>query len=524
MDFNNPPVLKDAYESFFAVGNVVSPRDLGTERFDLLTKHFSILTAENAMKPIFLQEKKGVFTFDEADKMVNAVLDAGLKMHGHTLTWHQQSPEWLYREGIDRNEAIDNLVTHARTVAAHYRGKMVSWDVLNEAINDSIGNPQDWKSCLRRSPWYNAIGPDYIEIVFLAAREADPGALLYYNEYNMDNQRKALAVYNMVKELNEKYPNAGGRPLIDGVGMQGHYRVNTNPEQVKESLERFISLGVVVSITELDVGAGADLTDEKALEQGIAYARLFALFKKYPLGRVTIWGLDDGRSWRRQNYPTLFDAQLKAKPAFFGVLDPDNFLTHYKDHAVEKNLLRSKAPYGAPALDPSHPRWKKAPELPVNKQITAWQGAAGTAKALWDENNLYVMVKVENAVLNKNHPSPWEQDSVEIFIDEGNHKTNYMQEDDGQYRINFDNERSFNPPSIEAGFESKTYVSGQTYTVVAKIPFKTLKPKKNMEIGFDIQINGASAQGMRQNIAVWNDLTGNAWQDPSCYGILKLIK
>jgi len=522
--------LKDSYASFFPVGNVISPRDMGTPRFDMLQKHFDILTAENAMKPLYLQREKGVFTFDAADALVSAVLEAGLKMHGHTLAWHQQSPEWLNREGIGRDEAVENLITHVKTVAGHFRGRVVSWDVLNEAVIDNPSSPGDWRASLRQTPWLQAIGPEYIELAFRAAREADPDALLYYNDYNMDNRNKALAVYNMVKELNEKNPDVLGRPLIDGVGMQGHYRVNTNLENVAAALERFASLGVEVSITELDVQAGANsaLTPEQAVEQGAVYARLFALFREHAavMGRVTIWGLDDGASWRSPTSPTLFDRELREKPAFFGALNPAAFLVENEGRlaSLKKEPRLAEARYGTPALDAADPLWQSAPEIPVNQYIMAWQGAQGTARVLWDEQYLYVLIAVQNAELNKAHPSPHEQDSVEIFIDEGNHKASYMQGDDAQYRINFDNEASYNPPAIAEGFESSAVVSGSAYTVAAKIPFRTVKPQENVIIGFDMQINGASARGGRQSIAVWNDTGGNAWQDPSVYGLLRLVK
>jgi endo-1,4-beta-xylanase len=523
--------LKERYRPFFPVGNVVSPRDIGTTRFDLLAKHFDILTAENAMKPLYLQREKGEYTFDVADKLVDAALEAGLKVHGHTLAWHQQSPEWINREGIDRNEAIENLVDHAKTVAGHFRGRVVSWDVLNEAINDNP-NP-NWRMALRRVPWYNAIGEEYIAIAFKAAREADPDAKLYYNDYNLDNPNKALAVYNMVKEINEKNPNVLGRPLIDGIGMQGHYRVGVKLENVAASLQRFASLGVEVSITELDVQAGASytLTPQQAIEQGAVYARLFALFRENAgvLGRVTIWGLDDGTSWRSMTSPTLFDRDLREKPAFFGALDPAAFLAQNESRlavTVKKDPLQTSARYGSPSLDVEDPLWWTTEEIPINRYIMAWQGASGTSRVLWDEQALYVLITVNDAELNKANPAPHEQDSVEIFIDEGNHKAGYMQSDDGQYRVNFENETSFNPPPIEAGFESRAFisVSGKAYAVTAKIPWKTIKPQEGAIIGFDLQINGASSRGMRQSVAVWNDTTGDAWQDPSLYGLLRLVR
>jgi len=154
----------------------------------------------------------------------------------------------------------------------------------------------------------------------------------------------------------------------------------------------------------------------------------------------------------------------------------------------------------------------------------AWQSAGGSARVLWDEQYLYVLAAVANAELNKDNQSPHEQDSVEIFIDEGNHKASYIQSDDGQYRVNFANEQSFSSPAIAAGFESRAVVSGSSYTITAKIPFKTIAPKENTLIGFDLQINGASSRGMRQSVTAWNDTTNNGWQDPSLYGSLKLVR
>ncbi|GHV87855.1 hypothetical protein AGMMS50267_02150 [Spirochaetia bacterium] len=515
--------LKSAYAKQFLVGNIVSGANLEGQRFELIKRHYSIATAENAMKPSSLQREKGVFTFEAADAMVDTVLEAGLKMHGHTLAWHQQSPDWMNYEGIPREEALENLVTHTKTVAEHYKGRVISWDVLNEAINDNPPNPTDWKSSLRETPWLRALGPDYVELVFKAAREADPAARLYYNDYNLDNQNKAQAVYAMVKELNEKNPDVGGRPLIDGVGMQGHYRVNTSPDFVEQSLKRFVSLGVEVSITELDVQAGADstLTERQAIEQGIAYAQLFRVFKKYAshIGRVTIWGLDDGTSWRSATNPTLFDEALKAKPAFYAALDPDKFAKENKALPV-KEAKQAEAWYGTPAAA----LWNTIPAIPIDQYLMAWQGASGTAKVLWDEQNLYVLVEVRGAELNKTSRNAHEQDSVEVFVDENNSKTTWFENGDGQYRVNFDNEATFNQTTIAEGFTSAATVSEKSYTVEMKIPFKTITPKNNTRIGFDVQINGASAQGIRQSVAVWNDTSGNSFQDTSGYGVLKLVK
>jgi len=530
--------VKDVYKDNFLIGTAASLQDLDGLRFELLNMHFNSITAENAMKPSELQPTKGNFTFDGADRLVDAAIDAGIKVHGHTLVWHQQSPDWMNTskdaEGntvyLSREEALENLRNHIMTVVEHFGGRVISWDVVNEAMSDNPPNPSDWKGALRKSPWYYAIGEDYLEQAFLAARKVldehpDWDIKLYYNDYNLDNRNKAQAVYNMVKEINENYQKAHpGKLLIDGIGMQGHYSVNTNPTNVELSLRTFIDLGVEVSITELDVRAGSNfqISEKAASAQGHFYAQLFKLFRDNAgnIARVTFWGMDDGTSWRSSENPLLFDKTYKAKPAYYAVIDPDAFIGEHKPETLETN--RTFASYGTPVIDGKADKiWNDTAEIPINRYQTAWHGADGTAKVLYDENNLYVLFKVNDTQLDKGSSNPWEQDSIEVFVDENNAKTSFYEADDGQYRVNYENETSFNPESIDDGFESAVEVSGTNYTVEVKIPFRTIKPISNMQIGFDVQINDGK-DGARQSIATWNDTTGNAYQDTSVIGILAL--
>lgn len=531
--------IKNAYASDFLIGNVISAGDLDGIRYDLLKMHHNAVTAENAMKPDAMQPEKGNFTFTAADQMVDRVLEAGMKVHGHVLVWHSQSPEWMNiteddqgnKVPLSREEALVNLRTHIKTVMEHYGDKVISWDVVNEAMNDNPPNPTDWQGSLRQAPWYHAIGPDYIEQAFLAAREvldAHPewDIKLYYNDYNDDNQNKATAIYDMVKELNDRYAQSHpGKLLIDGVGMQAHYNLNTNPANVRLSLERFITLGVEVSITELDISAGSNhqITEEQANRQGYLYAQLFDLYKEHAdhIARVTFWGLNDSSSWRAESSPLIFDRRMQAKPAYYAIMDPDKFMEEHEPDTSEAN--HTTAAYGTPVIDGNmDTAWSAAPAIPVNRYQTAWNGATGTAKALWDHEHLYVLIQVSDAQLDKTSANAWEQDSIEIFLDQNNERTTFYQDDDGQYRVNFDNETSFSPPSLEEGFVSATQVSGTNYTVEAKIPLTPITPVKNMKLGFDVQINDAK-DGARQRVAAWNDTTGNGWQDTSVYGVLTLI-
>ena len=533
--------IKDVYKNEFLIGNCISAEDLEGVRFDLLNKHFNSVTAGNGMKPDALQREKGKFTFDAADKLIGKFIDNGFKVHGHVLVWHSQSPVWLNTTKdskgnvvpLGREEALTNLRTHIKTVMEHFGDKVISWDVVNEAMNDSPANPSDWQGSLRQAPWYNAIGPDYVEQAFLAAREvldAHPqwNIRLYYNDYNLDNQSKSKAVYNMVKELNEKYAKTHpGKLLIDGVGMQGHYSMSTNPVNVELSLERFISLGVKVSISELDIQAGSNfvMTEDVSKAQGYLYAQLFKIFNAHAsdIERVTFWGTDDGTSWRSSTNPTPFDKNLKAKPAYYGLIDPDEYMSSNPPKAP-KVAKKSAAKFGTPVIDgKAEDIWKDTPELPINQYQMAWNGATGTAKALWDNKNLYVLLQVNDVQLDKGSANAWEQDSVEAFVDENNGKTTFYEDDDGQYRVNFENTASFNPAAIAEGFESAVKVSGTSYTVEMKIAFKAITPEYGKEIGFDAQINDGK-DGARQSAATWNDLTGNGYQDTSVYGTLTLTR
>lgn len=526
--------LKSVYQNDFLIGNALSAEDLEGVRLDLLKLHHNAATAGNAMKPDALQPTKGNFTFTAADAMVNKVLAEGMKMHGHVLVWHQQSPAWMNTAAdqtpLGRDEALANLRNHIRGVMEHFGDRVISWDVVNEAMNDNPSNPDNWQAALRKAPWYDAIGPDYLEQAFLAAREVlddhpEWDIKLYYNDYNDDNQNKAQAIYSMVKELNDKYAlTHPGKLLIDGVGMQAHYNINTNPDNVKLSLEKFISLGVEVSITELDImaGSGNKQTEKERIAQGYLYAKLMDLYKAHAehIARVTFWGMDDRTSWRAESSPLLFDRDLQAKPAYYAVIDPVKFMAEHKPDAAEANV--SEAVYGTPVLDGTADElWASAPEMSVNRYQMAWQGASGKARALWDDENLYVLIQVNDAQLDKSNANAWEQDSVEIFVDENFGRTTFYEDDDGQYRVNYDNEASFSPVAIGAGFESVTKVNGTNYTIEMKIPFKKITPAGGAKIGFDAQINDAKS-GARQSVAAWNDTTGNGYQDTSVFGVLTL--
>ncbi|MCL2633638.1 MAG: endo-1,4-beta-xylanase [Oscillospiraceae bacterium] len=345
----NLPALKDVYADYFLFGSAFVPADLSGIRFALIRHHFNAMTAGNAMKPDAMQPNEGMFRFNRMDEMEEILSSFGIVLCGHTLVWHEQSSAWLNKdsegEPISREQAMQNLIGHIHGVAGHYAGRVIMWDVLNEGMADGPSNPTNWRGALRKSDWYNAFengadkendegGWDYVYLAFVEARKADPNAILYYNDYNLDYQNKSIATAAMVKELNERWLAEGNdRLLIEGIGMQAHYNMGTKPEDVEASIIRFIELGVEISITELDItveGAKGNesLTPEQEMRQARLFAELMVIYKKYSdhIVRVTVWGLDDSTSWRADRFPLLFNSDLSAKAAYYAMVDPEGFL------------------------------------------------------------------------------------------------------------------------------------------------------------------------------------------------------
>ena len=349
--FNDVPPLKEAFAPHFPIGAVLSRQALqGREAMDvgLASRHFSALTAENSMKPEALQPDEGRFTYDEADRLVEIAGACGAVPIGHTLVWHAQTPAWFFvgsdGQPVGRDQALSRLRAHISAVVGRYRGRVAQWDVVNEAISDV---PGEW---LRPSPWREAIGDDYIAEAFRAAHAADPSATLIYNDYNIELRDKRAKTIRLVQTLLDQ------RVPIHAVGIQGHWRMDTpDLAEVEEAIVEFVALGLKVMITEMDIGVlptqyqGADvsmneamtleqqavmnpylddLPEDVARQHAERYQRAFEMFLRHKdvIGRVTLWGTDDGNSWLddfpvhgRTDYPLLFDRQRQPKPAFFAV-------------------------------------------------------------------------------------------------------------------------------------------------------------------------------------------------------------
>jgi endo-1,4-beta-xylanase len=338
------PPMKGDFAGKFMIGNIFNPSDVSSSGVTntMLTRHYNVLTAENNMKPDQISTGKGAYNFTTADRMVNAAIASGLKVVGHTLLWHSQIPSW--QQNISSASALADMKQYISDVAGHFSGKIYSWDVLNEAFPDS-GYTSDWKTSMRtNNPWYKAIGSDFVYEGFLAARQADPNAILYYNDYNTDQVGKATMIRNMVRDVNERYKAAypdETRLLIEGIGMQEHHNTGVSAGTIRATLNLFKPLGVKISVSELDVmivtygefapyghgtGKQNSITGDKRTnglkKQAELYDQYFKVYLEFSdiIERVTFWGLTDDKSWRSAGLPLLFDPDGKAKDAYYNVI------------------------------------------------------------------------------------------------------------------------------------------------------------------------------------------------------------
>jgi len=331
---------KSVYKNDFLVGNIINEKYMDDAYFDVIKNHFNIITPENNLKPVSVTSNRGgAYNWSYADKMVNKSLENGIPVHGHVLVWHDWTPEWMTKG--TRAEVEDNLKNHITDVLTHYRGKIHSWDVVNEAVGNylSVQDAKDWKKCLRtENPWYRALGASFIETAFRTAREADPDITLYYNDNWLEWPTKTEAVWKMINDINSRYKKETGqdRNLIEGLGIQSHYDAKWFDEnRVRSSLEKLKTLNIEIAISELDVnfadyeeGIGKDLimSEYDAAVQARIYAQLFKIYREYSayISRVTMWGIDDHNSWISAGTPCLFDRYLNPKKAFNAVFNPEN--------------------------------------------------------------------------------------------------------------------------------------------------------------------------------------------------------
>ena len=272
--------------------------------------NFQGLTPDSEMKIARTHPERDRYEFTDADRLVDYATARGLSVHGHTLVWHNSLPAWLTQQTWSRDELIAVLQDHIHTVVGRWKGRVASWDVVNEAFNDD----GSWRAT---SFWYQQLGKDYVAIAFRAAHEADPDALLFYNDYGAERvNAKSDAILALVDALRQE-----GIP-IDGVGIQAHVSLNYYPTaaQFTELLQRYAARGLATRITELDVRTSSvsGTSAEKLALQAKVYGDLAGACRQVAgCLAVTTWGFTDKYSWLAPaEMPLPFDTAYLPKPAW----------------------------------------------------------------------------------------------------------------------------------------------------------------------------------------------------------------
>lgn len=534
------PSLKDVYSDYFTVGVALPAKFFGDQNMMALTaKHFNSITAENSMKPESMLNagNKGQVQFVLSDLYDYYATEHEMGLRGHTLVWHQQTPTWFYRENYEKSGPLvskevlfERMENYIKTVCEHYNGtSLYAWDVINEVVSDEGGAYRD-------SLYYQMTGTEYIEKAFEYARKYTEGSgiKLYYNDYNVvADETKRMAIYEMCKGLKDK-------GLIDGIGFQAHINYQgPSAAEFEETIELFKTLDLEISITELDMNMyvnkddkfnGQEDFENRLIQQAHLYRDLFDVFVEHSdaIANVTFWSLKDDDSWlnyyfgSRTNWPVLFDKNYRAKHAFYGLVDWESLPDLVAQEVKETKI--ANAVQGTPIVDGEIDEvWDQAEAIAVDQYTQNSDGAYGEARTLWDEDFIYVLIKVIDNELHAVNGNPWEQDSVEVFIDENMKRSSTYEADDVQYRVNFENEVTVNGTSNPM-FVSGVALTETGYICEMAIPSNLGGFAGGAQIGFDIQINDDQGTGSRNSMTNWNDLTGQGWSSTSDFGTLMIIE
>lgn len=321
--------LKDAYKDYFLIGVAVNQRNVSNaQQQQLIKNEFNSITAENDMKPEPTEPREGQFNWEGADRIANFCRTNNIKLRGHCLMWHSQIGRWMLEDNPTKEVFYERMRKHIQAIVTRYKDVVYCWDVVNEAMSDDPNAADPY----RQSAMYKLCGDEFIAKAFQYAREADPNALLFYNDYSCVDAHKCEKIYNMVKKMKQ-----AGVP-IDGIGMQGHYNIYFPTEgRLDSTITRFKELVKHIHITELDIRVneemggqlqfsreGVNVTDSVKQHLADQYARLFRVFRKHKdvIECVTFWNLGDRDSWLGQaNYPLPFDTEYKPKMAYEYIKD-----------------------------------------------------------------------------------------------------------------------------------------------------------------------------------------------------------
>lgn len=566
------PDLRDAVAaemgSQFLAGTSLTQSELADPLvMGLVTKHFNAVTLGNELKPdaIFNYSNERcpgtttavlngeelvvpVMNFSRAEAMLNKIKewndanpDKFIRVRGHVLTWHSQTPNWFFYEDYDTTKPLvsKELMTkrhewYIKSVLEHfvgpdspYKDMFYGWDVVNEAVSDASGYRKDgmW--------WLVYKSEEYIVNAFKFANKYAPANLeLYYNDYNDTQAGKVDDICTLLSTVKaaEGAPGVGTR--IDGFGMQGHYSMaSPDGETFAAAARKYAAIVGQIQLTELDFKASASYTGaaeqkhEEFSNEGLRYLDLYNAMKTLVsegvhVGGFTVWGVVDKNSWLHQQTgryqsPLLFDDNYQAKPAYWAFVDESKIDRIIKAPKLVPIIGIKK---GTPKINGKQDiKWwfvKKIPlEINLGAEASAW------VKLMWDEENLYVFAHVEDACLNADSADDYQQDSFEIFIDERCDRATSYKGDDKQYRISFQNKQSFNGESCTAdNIVSAVRVTKKGYNIEAAIKWTEIEPSIGRQFGIELQVNDAGADGTRLGTLSWYDDTGDGWENPSVFG------
>lgn len=490
--------LADAKDIY--VGAAVEPAYLDEPDYvECLTTHFNTITPENRMKWSFIHPEKDVYDFSGGDKIVEFAIANDMHVRGHALVWHIQNPDWLIEGNYNKEELEAILEDHVKTVVGHYKGEVYAWDVVNEMIDN-----RDFRSTI----WYDTLGEEYIEKALIWAREADPDALLYINDYMVEEENlKSNAMYDLCVDLLDK-----GVPL-DGVGFQFHIDPNNpfNMLRVYANIKRFRELGLLVDFTEIDLRIGGTATDAKLESQRDYYYELMELVNNLEgVNNYTTWGLSDKYSWVPDYFSGFghalpFDETYAPKPAYYGMLE--GIYEETKELGYEAklaNLTESRivlAPLQAayleevPALDGeiSDGEWDNANRytFAYNQLYSLDQIPSKDLNDIYGEwtvgfngDTLYGMVIRQDDILVDDHATNYMNDCIEVFIEYGTY---------------FNQLRTIIGADFEMNFATAEAVWSEDYSVLEysiKLPESDLT---GLMMGFNIAMSdNDSNEGSRE--------------------------
>jgi endo-1,4-beta-xylanase len=321
-----PPLREVAARAHRHMGVALATWHFGEGRYaQIAGRTFDSLTPENEMKWETIEPRPGSFDFQAGDSLVSYAGEHSMRVRGHTLVWHNQLPAWV--KGLSGESLRAAMIRHVQGVVTHYKGRIAQWDVVNEAIAEGPSGE------LRDSSPFSSLGPTYIDDAFRAAHEADPNAILFYNDYDIEaaGSAKSEAAFHLVERLRQS-----GVP-IGGVGFQMHVDPRQWPSaiEIQHNMERYAALGLAVEITEMDVPVGeipGTLAEKLLKQRQITHDIVAACVSVDKCSGVTFWGLNDEVSWlsdptwgrlrgRPPHLPLPFDADNRPKPMYFGILE-----------------------------------------------------------------------------------------------------------------------------------------------------------------------------------------------------------